>query len=83
MTADELEETVSEREIPKSEWQPIETAPDGERVLLARRETGFVLIGTINSERNSVWDGNEFQPLEWFTAWMRLPSASTVDPDRR
>jgi hypothetical protein len=62
-----------------TDWQPIETAPLNQRVLLwwvggkkLPKAPPTCIIGNV-AENDCVWDGTDYRPVEWFTHWATLP----------
>lgn len=55
------------------DWQPIETAPKDEDILLAHPD-GSMMIGRRN-RAGTAWDDGDFRDHEnWPTHWMPLPA---------
>lgn len=76
-----LDETLAElkRLQEAMQWQPIETAPQGNdrkkgpRILLWRKGLAFPVIGWWDPVGVGLWDSNDFEGRISFTHWMPLP----------
>jgi hypothetical protein len=54
-------------------WQPIETAPNLENVLLCKPSMAPAYAIGYRSSIDGEWKVGPFQPLSGFTHWMPLP----------
>ena len=71
------------------DWQPLETAPLNQNVLLwwvggskLPKAPPTCTIGQVSSyEPGRVWNGFDYVPEEWFTHWAPMPDgpANTAD----
>jgi len=63
-------------------WQPIETVPDREKVLLYCSNEGGIFVGTVSKTFNHIyegtggtyWNGSAYRPLGWCKYWAKLPA---------